>query len=133
MPLAVSCDRMALIFNNQSIMTIGIDARMYGSGFTGIGRYTYELIQNLAQLDHENEYVVFLRKEAFDEFMKEALSLETNLSRNLNHDHCETLYLYAEEETGHIITWYREGDPAATILDGQYYHLYNRIPWHRKG
>lgn len=49
-------------------MKIGIDARMYGSGFTGIGRYTYELIRNLAEMDKENEYVVFLRKEAFDTF-----------------------------------------------------------------
>ncbi len=49
-------------------MRIGIDARMYGSGFTGIGRYTYELIQHLAQLDNENEYVIFLRKESFDSF-----------------------------------------------------------------
>ena len=50
-------------------MRIGIDARMYGSGFTGIGRYTYELIRHLALLDSVNEYVVFLRKEAFDSFV----------------------------------------------------------------
>ena len=49
-------------------MRIGIDARMYGTGFTGIGRYTYELIQNLAKLDNEHEYVIFMRKEAFDNF-----------------------------------------------------------------
>ena len=49
-------------------MKIGIDARMYGSGFTGIGRYTYELIRHLSTLDHENEYVVFLRKEAYEAF-----------------------------------------------------------------
>jgi glycosyltransferase involved in cell wall biosynthesis len=49
-------------------MRIGIDARMYGSGFTGIGRYTYELIRHLALLDRENDYVVFLRQEAFDAF-----------------------------------------------------------------
>ncbi len=49
-------------------MKIGIDARMYGSGFTGIGRYTYELISHLSQIDQTNEYVIFLRKEAFDEF-----------------------------------------------------------------
>lgn len=49
-------------------MKIGIDARMYGSGFTGIGRYTYELIRNLAEMDHDNEYVIFLRKEAFETF-----------------------------------------------------------------
>jgi hypothetical protein len=49
-------------------MRIGIDARMYGVGFTGIGRYTAELIKGLAQNDEENEYVVFLRKQAFDNF-----------------------------------------------------------------
>lgn len=49
-------------------MKIGIDARMYGSGFTGIGRYTYELINHLARTDDDNEYVVFLRKESFDDF-----------------------------------------------------------------
>jgi len=49
-------------------MKIGIDARMYGSGFTGIGRYTYELIRHLAEMDHRNEYVVFMRKEEFDLF-----------------------------------------------------------------
>ena len=49
-------------------MKIGIDARMYGVSFTGIGRYTSELIENLAELDKENEFVVFMRKEAFESF-----------------------------------------------------------------
>lgn len=49
-------------------MLIGIDARMYGTGFTGIGRYTYELIHHLAELDLVNNYVVFLRKETFESF-----------------------------------------------------------------
>ena len=49
-------------------MKIGIDARMYGSGFTGIGRYTYELIRNLAEIDSENEYMIFLRKDEYEKF-----------------------------------------------------------------
>ena len=49
-------------------MKIGIDARMYSSQFTGIGRYTYELIHHLAQMDTENEYVIFLRAEEYDAF-----------------------------------------------------------------
>ncbi|MBU0727212.1 glycosyltransferase family 4 protein [Patescibacteria group bacterium] len=49
-------------------MRIGIDARMYGVSFTGIGRYTYELIQNLAEMDKEHEFVVFMRKDAYDSF-----------------------------------------------------------------
>ncbi|HLD31723.1 MAG TPA: glycosyltransferase family 1 protein [Patescibacteria group bacterium] len=45
-------------------MKIGIDARLYGSGF-GLARYVRELVDGLVQ-DKENEYVFFLRKENFD-------------------------------------------------------------------
>jgi glycosyltransferase involved in cell wall biosynthesis len=50
-------------------MKIGIDARMYGVGFTGIGRYISELIKNLARLDNEHEFTVFMCKEAYDSFV----------------------------------------------------------------
>ena len=53
-------------------MKIGIDARMYSSGFTGIGRYTAELIRNLAKLDNDNEYVVFLNSREFEKFISPA-------------------------------------------------------------
>lgn len=49
-------------------MKIGIDARFYSSQFTGIGRYSFELIKNLAQIDDKNEYVVFLNNPQYDEF-----------------------------------------------------------------
>ena len=50
-------------------MKIGIDARMYGANFTGIGRCNYELIRQLSALDNNNEYYIFLRKEIFDRFV----------------------------------------------------------------
>ncbi len=45
-------------------MRIGIDARpaVYFRG-SGIGTYTYELIRNLAVLDQENEYYLFLSQD----------------------------------------------------------------------
>lgn len=49
-------------------MRIGIDARLYTSAFTGIGRYVYELIDNLLRLDEKNDYVLFFNKAGFDEF-----------------------------------------------------------------
>jgi len=39
---------------------IGIDARNDG---TGVGRYTFSLLRELAKLDRVNEYTVFLRRE----------------------------------------------------------------------
>ena len=41
---------------------IGIDARNDG---TGVGRYTFSLIRELAKLDRQNDYVLFLSRERF--------------------------------------------------------------------
>ncbi len=49
-------------------MTIGIDARMYSTNFTGIGKYNYELIRNLLRLDTTNRYVIFLNPVEFPGF-----------------------------------------------------------------
>lgn len=47
---------------------IGIDARFYGSIGKGLGRYTQKLIENLAKIDDQNTYYIFLRKANFNEF-----------------------------------------------------------------
>lgn len=43
-------------------MRIGIDARNDG---TGVGRYTFSLVRELAKLDRENEYTLFLNRERY--------------------------------------------------------------------
>ena len=43
-------------------MKIGIDARLYGPKNRGLGRYIQKLIENLEKVDHENQYIIFLRK-----------------------------------------------------------------------
>lgn len=50
-------------------MRIGIDARFYGPrvGGGGLGRYVAELVTQLQEIDHKNQYVLFLRKENFHE------------------------------------------------------------------
>lgn len=55
-------------------MRIGIDARNDGSG---VGRYTFSLIAALAQIDHENEYVIFLRRERLASFDPPAPNFRT--------------------------------------------------------
>ncbi len=49
-------------------MRIGIDARFYGPIGKGLGRYTERLIQNLEKVADDHEFVIFLRKENFDEY-----------------------------------------------------------------
>jgi len=49
-------------------MKIGIDARMYSSSFTGIGRYVYELTRHLFEMDPQNEYVLFMNEPEFSKF-----------------------------------------------------------------
>jgi len=48
-------------------MKIGIDARMLGTGF-GIARYVQQLVLHLEKIDTANQYILFLRKENWDEF-----------------------------------------------------------------
>lgn len=51
-------------------MRIGIDARFYGSVGKGLGRYTEKLIVHLEKIALPgDEFVVFLRKENFDEYV----------------------------------------------------------------
>jgi glycosyltransferase involved in cell wall biosynthesis len=45
-------------------MNIVIDGRMIG--WTGIGRYTRHLLDELQQLDHDNSYIVLLQKKDLD-------------------------------------------------------------------
>lgn len=49
-------------------MRIGIDARFYGSLGKGLGRYTEKLIGALEEIDTDDEYIIFLRRENFDEY-----------------------------------------------------------------
>lgn len=50
-------------------MRILIDARMYGPKIAkGLGRYIQQIIKGLKQQDLENEYVVLLTKDNWDEF-----------------------------------------------------------------
>ncbi len=47
-------------------MKILIDARLYGPKHTGNGRYTMNLVTNLAKIDRKNHYIILLRKEEFE-------------------------------------------------------------------
>jgi len=49
-------------------MRIGIDARFFGPKAKGLGRYTQKLIEELELIDNQNDYIIFLRQENFDEY-----------------------------------------------------------------
>jgi len=49
-------------------MRIGIDARMYGSQYTGIGNVAKNLTYELFRLDAKNDYVMFMLPEEFGNF-----------------------------------------------------------------
>lgn len=65
---------------NKKIKRIGIDARFYGPVGKGLGRYTQEVVDNLLEIDHENEYVIFLGKENFDSFQTQNLKAKKVLA-----------------------------------------------------
>ena len=52
-------------------MLIGIDARILINKRTGVGRYTYQLIKALSEVDRENRYIIFHNSELDLSFKKE--------------------------------------------------------------
>lgn len=53
-------------------MRIGIDCRIYSSNFTGIGRYTHELVQNLIKINDEkkrpHEFILFFNNPEYKNY-----------------------------------------------------------------
>jgi len=49
-------------------MRIGIDARMFGPRQGGLGRYVQQLVLHLEKLNTNDEFVIFLRQENWDEY-----------------------------------------------------------------
>lgn len=49
-------------------MKIGIDGRFLGSRSKGLGRYTEQLVRNIEALDPQHDFIVFLRKENWDDW-----------------------------------------------------------------
>ncbi len=56
---------------NTKRRRIGIDARFYGPLGKGLGRYTQEIVDNVLKIDRNNEYVIFLSKDNFDELQSD--------------------------------------------------------------
>ncbi|MEK7529208.1 MAG: glycosyltransferase family 1 protein [Patescibacteria group bacterium] len=60
-------------------MRIGIDARMYSSSFTGIGRYVFELVRGVTarhDMRGKNTYVIFLNEPAYTLFQSPHSNVE---------------------------------------------------------
>lgn len=76
-------------------MKIGIDCRMYSSKFTGIGRYTFELIRHLAEINHDNEYMLFFNEPEYSEWQRPAENFQKVLVNSPHYSLKEqTKFLY---------------------------------------
>lgn len=87
-------------------MRIGIDCRMFKSSFTGIGRYTFELVKNLQKLDTTNEYILFFNDPEYSAFTPSqpnfkkvlvnaehySMSEQTKFLRILNKQHLDLMH-----------------------------------------
>lgn len=49
-------------------MRIVIDGRMMGPRWTGIGLYTQKLVENLAAVDHDNQYIILMGADNFTDW-----------------------------------------------------------------
>lgn len=63
---------------------IGVDARFYGPIGKGLGRYVQEIVDNILKMDRDNEYVIFLRRENFDELIIDDYKNVKKVALNIN-------------------------------------------------
>lgn len=76
-------------------MKIGIDCRMYSPRFTGIGRYVFELTQNLFKIDKQNEYILFFNEPEYTNFTPPNKRVKKVLVAAPHYSPCEqTKYLW---------------------------------------
>lgn len=61
-------------------MKIGIDARFFGPFGKGLGRYTQKLIEYLEKIDLKNQYIIYLRRENFDDYQPQAPNFQKKLA-----------------------------------------------------
>ena len=54
--------------SKKNQIKIGIDARFFGPKQKGLGRYVQKLVENLEKVNSTNKFVIFLRKENWDEY-----------------------------------------------------------------
>lgn len=47
-------------------MNIGVDIRIIGKGYGGIGRYTLELVKNILRIDKKTQYYLFYNEDSLD-------------------------------------------------------------------
>jgi glycosyltransferase involved in cell wall biosynthesis len=131
------------------IMKILIDARFFGLEHAGLGRYTMNLIHELARMDEKNEYVVLLRKKHMDldlpknwrkvkveakhYWFKEQAVVPYFISKykpdvvHFLHSNVPVFYTGKFIVTIHDLTMYRQGTDATTLPLPLYYA--KRIPF----
>lgn len=86
-------------------MKIGIDARIYSDAFTGIGRYTFELVKRLISNHPEHDWVLFMNapeyeKYSFPKNVKKvktqarhySLAEQTSFLKALNQEKCDLIH-----------------------------------------
>jgi glycosyltransferase involved in cell wall biosynthesis len=91
-------------------MKIGIDCRIYSSKFTGIGRYTHELVKNFIRLNDEekrhHEIVLFFNNPEFKKYIPQnpavkkvlvnakhySFSEQTKFLKILNKENCDIVH-----------------------------------------
>ncbi len=95
-------EKKALTEGKKRSYKIGIDGRMFGSEQTGIGNYIRHLIVNLAEIDKNNKYVIFLLGKEYDNFNLPAKNFRKVRVYSHWYSWCEQIVLPFEFAKEHV-------------------------------
>jgi len=98
-------------------MRIGIDARFAVHNRRGIGNYTLGLISHLAELDHENEYLLYVDSDDHDHVLSTRENFRARKIGRANYAGWEQLLLPARAKEDRIDVLHCTGNTAPILLD----------------
>ena len=100
-------------------MRIGIDARFAVHNRRGIGNYTSKLIHHLADIDHRNEYVLYIDAKDNANLLPEQANVKTKMIRPFNYPTWEQLVLPAQAGKDNIDVLHSTGNTAPIYLNSR--------------
>ncbi len=100
-------------------MKIGIDARFAVHNRRGIGNYTSKLIHHLADMDHTNEYILYIDAKNNGNRLPEQANVKTRIIRPFNYPMWEQLVLPAQARKDNIDILHSTGNTAPIYLNSR--------------
>ena len=109
-------------------MRIAVDGFEWNRSFTGVGRYLYNLLQAMLQIDKENHYTLFLREEHARELSADNLTIRV-LPTSKSHTRWQNSDLIRALNQGHFDLFFSPNHSIPLRYNGRSFLTLHDVSW----